>query len=157
MIFLLYSFLALLFIGLYNLLGKNISFIDRAIIFMIISMLFMNLTTILGLNVKLISFTENKERFLAFILVRNVIVPLLVLYFLHFFRKEKTLFIRLIVFVLTIFIFTLLEYLGLKTDLYVYEKWSVFLSVGMFILTLLGSLGLKLVLSRIRGDHFERI
>jgi len=98
------------------------------IVYFVFSMLNVSIFTIISLNLQLIEITKDKTKFLSLLLNRNIIMPFLILIFINsFYRLTKNK--KIISIILLMIPITLLEFLNIKLQIYLYVKWNFGLTI----------------------------
>jgi len=98
------------------------------IIYFVFSMLSVSIFTVISLNLQLIEITKDKTKFLSLLLNRNIIMPFLILIFINsFYRLTKNK--KIISIILLMISITLLEFINIKLQIYLYVKWNFGLTI----------------------------
>ncbi len=139
---------------------KPFNFIQNSINYMVVSILTTNVFTILALNLKLMKTTENPYLFPAFILYRDVIIPLLILIVINIFYTKFTLKKKVFYF---LFIFACLigiDKLLIFFNVLEFTKWNFYYNAAVhcsFILIGLGIAKMVLYVSKRSSGHDSHI
>jgi hypothetical protein len=132
-----FTLLALILGAVYNYQKKNIPLIGNLIVFFIVSMLLMNGSTILWLNLNFIKVSVSIEKYIAFIICRNIVLPLLVLLWLNLNENAKTFQRRVIIFIMVLLVSMGIEILQKLLGMLIYNKWNAIFSVMLFCANLI--------------------
>jgi hypothetical protein len=133
MIILLSTLLTLILAAVFTFQPKKITLVNQFNLFFIISMLLINSMTILSLNKHVIEYTHRKEGFLAFILYRDGVYPLLFLIFINFYKQINRSFIKALVILGMLSSFFAVELSAQWANLLVYINWNTVLSVLLYL------------------------
>lgn len=127
------SLLSLLFGALLNYQKKGISLIDQLIIFMVVSMFIMNISSVLWLNFHMIKYPSENEKFISFLVYRNILLPLMIIIYINFHETAHSLKEKYFALAAVVVAFLFLEYLSVGLKIIVYKNWNMFLSLVLFI------------------------
>lgn len=117
---------------------KNNLYIESAFVFMVIAIITRNEYTILALDLDYIILTKKSDLFIAFILYRSLIYPIIMVIFISIFTSMKKAIGKTLVVLAAFSILFLAEFLALKIHLVQYVKWNLFfhsIFIGLIILT----------------------
>ncbi|NHM31799.1 hypothetical protein [Neobacillus terrae] len=132
-----FTLFALILGAVYNYQKKNIPLIGNLIVFFIVSMLLMNGSTILWLNLNFIKVSVSIEKYIAFVISRNIVLPLLSLIWLNLNEIAKTFQRKVIIFIMTLLVSMGIEILQKLLGMLIYNKWNPILSVMLFCVNLI--------------------
>jgi hypothetical protein len=129
-----YFFISWIVITIFALIPKPLKYTENIIILFIISIILTDYLTIVGYNYSFLNLTKKREHFLAFLLFRNIIIPLLLLVLVNIFYAVTSLKKRILFVFFLLFIMTVIERINTFFKLYSYSKWNVYLSIGVYLL-----------------------
>ncbi|MEH7108063.1 hypothetical protein [Bacillus sp. JJ1764] len=116
--------------------------IEFAFVFLIIVIITRNEYSILGVNVNYIKLPQEKDLFIAFVLYRSLIYPIILILFVNGFMASRHLGRRSFFFLLSFSLLLLAEFLSIRLGLIEYIKWN-FMFHSLFILFLISTASLS--------------
>lgn len=131
--------------------GKRFNFIENSIIYMVMTIFITNVITILSLNFKVITLTENPFLFLAVILYRDGMIPLLVLIFINVIYTNFTLKLKLFTSILIFACLNGIQVLLIFWEVIQYPKWNFFYAAIVNTGYLLIGLGIASIVLFLKG------
>lgn len=121
--------------------SKPLLFLQNSILYMILTIITTSVTTILSLNLHWMQTTVNPFLFPAFLLYRDIIVPLIVLIFINGFYSTKVMRKRASYFLFCFIGLLATDVLLLRCNILEYIKWNLFfaavINVGYLMIGLL--------------------
>ncbi|WP_442595598.1 hypothetical protein [Neobacillus sp. D3-1R] len=139
----LFFVLTLLFTMIFYFQKKSLTLIQNSLVFLVVNFLTTNYLTIVSLNLNWLKITEDHFLFIAILLYRDVIMPVIILIFINAFFYVITLKNKLFLFILSFIFVQVIEVLCTFFDLITYIEWNYFFSAATHTLFLLIGLGLS--------------
>lgn len=100
-------------------------FMVSAFVFMIVVIITRNEYTILGLNLKYILLPKRPSLFIAFVLYRSLIYPIILVLFINIFISYNKIYQKAFVMIATFSILLFAEYIAVKIKLIQYVNWNL--------------------------------
>lgn len=110
--------------------------------------------SIISLNLNFIKLTDDKTKFLSFVLFRDIIMPFATLIFVNFFYRVKA-HGRIAAFIIFTLVFLIFDSINLEFQIYTYIKWSsVIASIFNTLYALIALLiGRCVDIIKLRGEY----
>ena len=105
--------------------AKKTWFMVSAFVFMIVVILTRNEYTILGLNLKYIMLPKKPSLFIAFVLYRSMIYPIILVLFINIFISYDKIYQKALVLIAAFSILLFAEYIAVKIKLIQYVNWNL--------------------------------
>jgi hypothetical protein len=130
---------------------KSVSNIDHILIWFVISICIININTLLSLNLKWIQITMEPDKYIAYLIDRSLITPLLLLIFVNILYTAKNLLYKITRILYIVILWSSGEIASILTDVVRYRSWNFLYALGIFVFYFLLSYGLAQILQRKSG------
>ncbi|RSD25161.1 hypothetical protein [Mesobacillus subterraneus] len=120
---------------------KPLSFLQNAVIFMVVAIITRQCLTLLVMEWKFYKMTEDDWLFVCLLLCRDVLTPMMSVIFINFYVRAKSAGQKAVVFLVSLVILLALHQLAITFNLLTYLKWNFFYTILLnagFLLTALG-------------------
>lgn len=103
-------------------------------LFLLISSININFFIVIGENFKKMKLTQDIDKYLSFLLYRNILIPLSILIGIHFFVRSDLTHKRVLVTFVTVGSLYVLEVICQKLHFFQWKQWSEFYSIVYYFL-----------------------
>ncbi|WP_456276353.1 hypothetical protein [Bacillus sp. AK128] len=142
--FVAFFFISWLVISLFGVMKKETNLIENTFIFLLILVININFSWIINDEWGLISNTKKAFPYIAFLLNRSIIIPLLILIQLNVLLMAKKLVKRIIILISTVILLDGLSLLSIRLNVIEFKEWNLWYeSAYFFSLCLLSILCFK--------------
>ncbi|SFD43841.1 hypothetical protein SAMN05216238_101339 [Lentibacillus persicus] len=137
MAFAIFFFLAWFFISLFAVMQKRLSIVENTFVFLIILIISINFSWIVGDELKLIKQPEEPLPYIAYLLNRSIIIPVLILIQLKVFVRYDTFLWKTASILVAVLMLTDINYLLTALNVAEYTHWhSAFDAIYFLLLNL---------------------
>jgi hypothetical protein len=135
---------------------KKLSFLENAIVFMVIAIITRNYNTIMAMVLHLFKNTESHQLFVGLLLHREIILPLLVLLFINAVLSFDSWKQRAALFLLIMVTLVGLDLFLVHFKIIRYIKWNVYFACFVNLSYLCIGLGLTFLLNYLKKQEFVK-
>jgi hypothetical protein len=143
--FVVFFFLTWLVVSLFAVIKKKLTFVENTLIFLIILIISINFSWIVMEELKLIKLTQVSLEYIAYLLNRSVIIPILVLIQVNLLQWSKTMMMKIAVIVSVVILITGISFLSNFYGITEFKHWHYWKDgIYFFILNFIGIISYKL-------------
>jgi hypothetical protein len=132
---------------------KKLSFIENAIVFMVLAIITRNYNTIMTMVLKIVRSSEEQQLFAALLLQREVTTPVLVLIFINGFLLFKVWKKRVVLFLFIIGLLQGMDVLFVHFDVIHFVKWNFYNAFIVNLFYLFAGIGIAYLLKYMRKQE----
>lgn len=133
MSFVVFFFLSWLFISLFAVIRKTLSIIENTVIFLVILVISINFSWIIIDEYQLITVSQKALPYLAFLLNRSIVIPILMLLLVNLVLRSKDSKQKIIIGILCEFLLLMISFLSTLLGVTEFKRWN-FLYEGLYFL-----------------------
>lgn len=111
--------------------------IRNLILYMVLIIFMTSVSTVISLDLGFIGITTNKVKYVAVIIYRNIITPLLLVIFNNIFSELKSYYSKIASITVILLLLSTLEFISLRLHLQVYIKWNFMLFILFYSVSIL--------------------
>jgi hypothetical protein len=127
-------FLAWLVTGIFVVLHKELSIVENTFVFLISLIVIINFSWIIIEEVKLIHHTKISINYVAYLLERSIVIPMLLLVQLNIIIRSNGLAKRILIILCTLIIMLGVSYISTSFNILVYKKWNFLYDLIYYLL-----------------------
>jgi hypothetical protein len=135
---------------------KKLSFLQNSIVFMLMTIVTTNYITIMSMELKILKTSEDDFLFLFLLILRDIVIPLLVLIFINTYLHSPSMKKKVIFFIVILSILHGMDYLSVYFGVIKYVKWNFIYSLFVDVAYLLIGMGLSIVVLYLRELENQR-
>jgi hypothetical protein len=143
--FVIFFFLAWLVVSLFAVINKKLTLVENTLVFLIILVISINFSWIVIEHLKLIELTQVRLDYIAYLLNRSVIIPILILIQVNLLQWSKTMMMKISVILSAVILITGISFLSNLFGIAEYKHWNFWNDgIYFFILNFIGIFSYKL-------------
>lgn len=150
--FVVYFFLVWLYVSIFAVIDKRLNIVENTFVYLIILIISINYSWFVIDEFSVISLSEKKAPYIAYLINRSVGIPMLSLIFVNVFTRTPTLIQKAMLFVSSVIILVALASISTNLNITKYLNWNYWFDfIYYFILMICAIVAYKIIHRVMRG------
>ncbi|TKC19225.1 hypothetical protein [Robertmurraya kyonggiensis] len=155
--FVVYFFLVWLFVAIFAVIHKRLNIVENTFVYLVILIISINYSWFVIDEFNLISLSEKKAPYLAYLLNRSVGIPILSLIFVNVYTRTPTLIQKAMLFVSSVIILVGIASLSTALKIITFLQWNYWFDFIYYFLLMICAIGAYKIIHRVMRGVVEEI